>query len=35
VVKPPLARKELCMEDANGNDEDESYGNEIFLGKGC
>lgn len=35
VVKPPLARKELCMEDANDNDEDESYGSEIFWGRAC
>ncbi len=35
VVKPPLARKELCMEDANDSDEDESYGSDNFWGRGC
>ncbi len=35
VVKTPLARKELCMEDANDDDEDESYGSDNFWGRGC
>ncbi len=35
VVKPPLARKELCVEDANDNDENESYGSDNFWGIGC
>lgn len=35
VVKPPLARKELCMEDANDSDEDESYGSDNFWGREC
>ncbi len=30
VVKPPLAKNELCMEGANDDDEDESYGSDNF-----